>query len=419
MATADPTGRAPSTHACIYWDESISRCGATDHFAEESISCYNEGLCDGFGTCRGCSKYDQGGLKYDEEDGAGGLSQTPFNLQVYNLRAQLQPCCNWAGSIGTFRKQFVAGDEAIKIQSITYPDGVARSDANGQFTITLFENDAIDENSLPVAGGSAVATRDGEDADGNPFPRVNIRYQYRQDNILYAVTAGSYTAFTASDNPALYVINSSTRKAVPIWKPKGSTFNVLNGEKETLCTVAAASPWQEGFTDDNPSAYGCNGAKAECPFYTGPRFTEVVDEKMDTGNRITAKQIMELRFYSKDWKSLSDPRSVWEASFSEPNLWAWVRKLPLGSDDRLLPGPGKFDDGTGRPLIQKVTITDFSTNEPTIDVGAAEAPSVGTQVVGGKPNYPTLIREIQLLSSSLKVLFPLNTTPVDPFEARR
>ena len=94
--------RPPASRTCINWDG--FSCRASDRFAEVDITCYNEGNCDGFGTCRGCSKYATGGLRIDTVDGEGDVTQTPMNLRMYNVRAQIKPCCHWDGEPVSFRK---------------------------------------------------------------------------------------------------------------------------------------------------------------------------------------------------------------------------------------------------------------------------------------------------------------------------
>jgi len=406
---ADPTGRKPSKFPCIYWNG--FRCIADDFFAENDITCFNEGNCDGFGTCRGCTKYDQGGLKYDSEDGRGGLSQTPMNLRIYNLRARIQPCCHWVGETVDFIKDFVRTELSVGIASITAPEGVDINSANGQLIVAGLAQNFPD--GFPGVNGQLVAIKDGEDEFGEPFPRINIRYKTREEHVFRGVSA-----FPQNELDLNYILYLAERKGLPIWRPKGVPIDGELGEATTKCDLPEAAPWQEGFTEENPAAYGCNGAKPECPFYTGPKFTEIIDEKMDTGDRITAKQIMELRFYSNDWRSFSNPREVWEETFSEPDIWAWVRKTELDAGEREPPGPGRFDETTGKPLIQKVTIENLNSDTPIFSVDQPVVPSTGTPTINEAPDYPTLVKEIELLDTTVKVLFPKDTTISTPFRKK-
>jgi len=317
MAHDDSASRNPATVTCVYWNGSL--CIATGLFPEDDISCFHEGNCDGFGTCRDCTVYDVGGLKLGQSDGDGGKTQTPLNLKVYNLRARIAPCCFWDGAPGDFSK-----DASGKLSPVYFPVSTDESD-----------------------------------------PEATIEF------------------------PASFDAGTS---------------------EETKCTLAAAAPWQTLFTEDNPTAYGCNGAKAECPFYTGPKFTEVVDDKMELGNRVTAKQIMELRFYSDNWKEISDPRAEWERRFEQPDIWAWAR-----DGDATNEAGGGATDGNGNPLVQRVTISDLNTDTPTFDVDPSRPVSEGTETVGGVPNFPSLVRELLFLSTGMEVLWPADTEQFDPF----
>lgn len=306
MPFDEPEDRPASAVPCLYWNDDFGACTAASSFSSDEITCYNEGECNGFGTCRGCSHYDQGGLKIGALDIEGGETQTPMNLQMFNVRAQIAPCCYWSGS------------------------------------------------------------------------------------------------------PQLFYWASALSRAAPDFVPADEDPDPAQGEVRTSCSLAAAAPWQTKFTDENSSPYGCNGAKPECPYYTGPRFTEVVDAKMDLGNRITAKQVMELRYYSRKWSDITDPRAEWERLFAQPDIWAWARD----TSSTTLPGAGLFDS-TGHPRVQRVTIRNFYSETPQYEIGAPRSVAFGTPVIGGPPDYPTLIREISSLSQeTLEVLWPPNTTDI-------
>ncbi len=417
---ADPTGRPPSKFPCIYWDG--LGCTATSKFEEDDISCYNGGNCDGFGTCRGCSKYDQGGLKLDSSDGNNGQTQTPFNLQVYNIRAKIGKCCHWNGAPEEFSKQFVKTDESITILGIT--------DSEDNVSLLVAENEASDFDSLPDSGKFS-ASKEGTDENGRPYPVVNITYSRKNEETreLEGVFL-SPKYFSEGPNQGRLVLDTdytlyiAAHKAAPVFKVLGSNIDSAKKEMLTKCTVAEAAPWQEGFTEENPSAYGCNGAKPECTFYTGPRFTEVIDLKMDTGDRVTAKQIMELRHYSQDWRSVSSdafksPRELWEDLFHTPDIWAMARDTTdVGDGVTRTPGKGRFDSTTGKPMIQKVFIDDFTSETPSITVGPPILPEDGTPVTGGTPTFPTLVSAIFDLTPGPRVLFPRGTSASNPFVKR-
>jgi hypothetical protein len=414
---ADPTGRPPSKFPCIYWSGAV--CTATSKFAEREISCYNAGNCDGFGTCRGCSKYDQGGLKIDTVDGQGGHSQDPMNLQIYNLRAKMARCCHWDGATVDFKKTFVKGSLSADISYII------DNENNSDIEIRI-SGDLSNLEEFPQSG-QLVAIREGTDEQGDPFPRVNIIYKNKGPEGFINVSLSPH--YTEGESTTLvlnndYTVYLSEHKATPIFKVIGpDSMDYTTGEMKTRCTLALAAPWQEGFTTENPSAYGCNGAKPECDFYTGPSFTEIVDAKMDHGDRISAKQLMELRWYSQDWASLSNdaakkPRELWEELFEQADIWAGTKASLLEGEAPRTPGRVKKDDTTGKPFIEKVSITDFESSSPNIRVGPSVLPEDGTPVVGGTPSFPTLVRRVFDLTPSLKVLFPRLTSVSDPYVKR-
>ncbi len=415
---ADPTGRPASKFPCIYWDGAA--CTATSKFPEAEVSCYNDGNCDGFGTCRGCSKYDQGGLKVDNSDGAGGLAQTPINLQVYNIRAKIAKCCYWDGAPEDFSKQFVKTDTYIDIDTIV--------DSAEGTTIAVSEHEFSDFDAL-ASSGRFSAVKEGVDSEGNAFPVVNVIYSSKNEETrtLAGVTLSPRYVSEGPDAGTLvidsdYKLYLALHKAAPVFKVIGSTIDTAKKEKLTKCSLPAAAPWQEGFTELNPSAYGCNGAKAECTFYTGPRFTEVIDVKMDSGDRVTAKQIMELRYHSQDWQNVSSdafkkPRELWEDLFQDPDIWAMVRDTTETGVVRT-PGRGKFDATTGKPLIQKVSVDAFDSETPDITIGVPVLTEDGTPVIGGPPVFPTLVKELFPFVPGVKVLFPAGTSATAPFVKR-
>ena len=64
----------------------------------------------------------------------------------------------------------------------------------------------------------------------------------------------------------------------------------------------------------------CNGAKAECPHYTGVCWEYCIDDKMRHGDKVLAEQILELRWHIK--KESWDP-AEYRQVFAEPSLYAW------------------------------------------------------------------------------------------------
>ncbi len=367
-------------NVCIYWETSTTnpdlenvgltgQCVANKTFEETLISCYNGGQCDGAGTCRDCTAYDVGGLKFSHKDttqirtskylyvwnahqnkylqvnnlksgettepntflfsltrsqAEGALNysgyQVPMNLLVYNLRAKFQKCCNWAGS--------------------------------------------------------------------------PVKYLKNQYGVLYAG-----------------VTNGSTYLELP-YLPKNAEGEYVLDNSNTIankCSLGdTTNEWRRPLTVQNPTSYGCNGSKPECPYYTGPKWTYCVDTKMAIGDKISAAQIMELRYYSLDWSSMTNPQAEWTKRFKDPQIWAWS---------------GEFEDRestdtpttTDNPMVRLVSINSFNTVEPVITIGAPEAAVQGTivQLPDGRTvseNYPTLVKELKDVATNISIAWPKSTS---------
>jgi hypothetical protein len=295
---------------CFYWSGSV--CVANSYFVTTLISCYNNGGCDGNGTCADCSKYIYGGLKFGnlsysdasrtDDSTSASYSQTPMDVAMYNVRAYTQKCCNWSGA--------------------------------------------------PVS--------------------------------FSVGTGGALSAVT------------------------------------TKCTKTAAAdfqkPWYYGSANRNK--FPCNGAKSDCPYYTGPKFQYVVDSKMDRGDKISVAQILELRYYSRDWTKYSNPRAEYEKSFAEPDIYAWTGDF---DDAKLLPNGSLsgVPSETSIPRVCKSTLfasdSDASSFDSSLSLGVPIVASTGTTVKGRTPNYPTLIRELSSTISLLEIRWPYKATKAIPY----
>ena len=310
-----------ASNVCIYWETSAvnpqlavadipGRCIASNYFSKTLITCYNDGNCNGSGTCRNCAAYSVGGgiishkdtshiygtvflqewnnelkqyvnvrqlsadeassessflnsLTYYQTTVSANISgeQIPMNLLVYNLRARFHRCCNWRAASFSFKK-----------------------------------------------------TRSG---------------------VLYAKY---YSALSATEVAYLYTNN------------EGVYVNAVT--LGASCSVVEALPWRTPFTTENPTAYGCNGCKPECPYYTGPKWTYCVDSKMEMGDKITAQQILELRFYSTDWTKFSDPEAEYRKRFKDPEIHAWSGKFEFGGTSA--------ENVNDNPMVERVYISDFT-----------------------------------------------------------
>lgn len=353
-------------NTCIYWDATGGVCSAAEYFVHNSISCYDEenNTCKTQGLCLDCSKYSVGGLSYTQYDVLGlyrsgykfeynklvkrylpteeisdntpssvasySYAQTPMHLSIYNLRAQMQPCCYWAGPVFTYSKT---------------------------------NNDVL-VASLPHSGVSA-----------------SLKVDYLKEE----------------ETPHIY---------------SGLNSKYVNARAVSMCTLDSAMPWRLPYTSENDTPYGCNGCKAECPYYTGPRWQYCVDEKMSAGDAISAAQILELRYYSDDWSSYENAQSEWNKRFKNPVIYGWTGQYVDG-------GVG----GVELPLVQEVGINTFISDNAVIYKGPAVPISEGISTAVGASseleyvgeNYPSFITEIDETREYLNIRWPHNTSASHPY----
>jgi hypothetical protein len=180
----------------------------------------------------------------------------------------------------------------------------------------------------------------------------------------------------------------------------------------TYATVASGSitAWLLKDVWSQANTVICNGAKPECPCYTG-KWNYVNDEKMSEGMRITALQAFELRFWTSDWGS----KAEYEAFFGTeiPNFQDAARsdiytytKITRGETpkDSLVEGK-KNTMCVPAPLHQKEFTEDY------VEASAHTYPKLGidpgTTVLAerGQVYYPNLIRDPDVTSAYIR---PLN-----------
>lgn len=118
----------------------------------------------------------------------------------------------------------------------------------------------------------------------------------------------------------------------------------------------------------------CNGAKPECPWYTGVCWEYCIDEYMRHGDYVSAEQILELRYYLRKDKWTDDK---YYASFYEGDIYAW--------DGYLL----DFNNIIPSHRVYFVDFDYFNIDSYSLTLSA------GVAADGVWPNFPTLVREIK------------------------
>ncbi|MCK5015856.1 MAG: hypothetical protein KAS32_02195 [Candidatus Peribacteraceae bacterium] len=379
---ADDLTRVAS-NVCIYWetpelnstleDLGISgRCVATTYFSKSSITCYNDGVCNGFGTCRECRAYDVSHLKFSQKDtthvyGTSFLLEWNSELNKYIPVRELSPD--------------EASDDSFFLDNLTHTQKITSSNISGEqtpFNIAIYNLRARFKKCCNWQAAPFM------------FYKSKSGTLYARDYRSLAVQDYTYLSKNEAGEYATAVALSSS------------------------CSVDVATPWKTPFTEENPTAYGCNGCKPECPYYTGPKWAYCVDSKMEMGDKISAKQVLELRYYSKDWSKFSNPAGEYRKLFKDPEIYAWTGEFEHGGE-----AAEGVDDN---PMVERVYINSFTGSSVSITKDSPEPATPGLRVVGNIPettvSYPTLIKEIQEFSAALTISWPKNTSSSNPFVFR-
>ena len=187
------------------------------------------------------------------------------------------------------------------------------------------------------------------------------------------------------------------------WDGPPAQFSIGPDGKEVpfTCKCAVGDDNVERFWDYQlDEEYGyiapCNGAKHECPHYTGICWEYCIDSKMVEGAKILAEQILELRYYIKreHWgdKSIGDSAigepvttTLYQTSFKDPDIYSWTGTYELSVN---------INTYTSSAVIDSVRnyFSHFDFFEVAHDV---------TTLTNGIPSdtqasdFPTLVRELQ------------------------
>lgn len=294
--------------------------------------------------------------------------QLPFKHQIYRERARLNTCCYWSDTEVSendlkqdqFNRQDRTQPEIFEFIHITTPTGV----------LPNIDVDKILEN------GS--------------LEKINI------------------------PNPDLEQVGGWAHEAVPsfVVAPREYDTLLINGATSvpTKCQKSQAGQWNQGKDGSPP----CNGAKTECPFYTGPKFIYIQDEHMAPGQPVKGQMVQELRQYIKDWTLLSDSQDAWEKSFEEPHIWGWDKEdqpLVRGSD-------GAETNIQDIPVYMILSKVYWDAKKEKAFIKKAPSQETGTESEGGDnnttdedrrdaPKFPTLIPNLGFsIKAPIEVRFP-------------
>lgn len=188
----------------------------------------------------------------------------------------------------------------------------------------------------------------------------------------------------------------------------------------------AGVPW---ITWEVTAKYGgviCNGAKPECPCYTG-RWIYCTDNNMREGMRVTADQILELRFWTSNWTSqeeydsyyMSKPGRTFDgySDVSTSSIYTFThwQKLDVNDPNNSVMMGYKHSMCMPAPMHMREFIPSMYVSKNRViypKINSNTGTSSSSQVA-----FPTLVRELEsidLYTPDISVMYPYYT--IDPWE---
>ena len=424
---------------CKYWDTSTDRC--IYDTTESSPSGYNAGNCDYLGRRTTCDKYECKTIT----DPDTGEEVNDEDLEKYWCIAPNM----FLSGLG---KRINTGSDAPLLSPIPKSEilGYCNGNCDGQGRGTGCGGEP---GVTPIICSYYRPFQLGFGAD-EPH---QLEYEYVDDRVVIKDEALENAYATAGDplgsrlpfSFKLYNLRAYMQKCAYWDSDYGSRFEVnttvsgacvrldVTQDPSVLCTCTeeAARPYSTYATEapggitawllkdvwSDANTVICNGAKPECPCYTG-KWNYLNDEKMLEGMRITAAQALELRFWTSDWGSQEE----YDLFFTEiPNFQDAARALiytytsleRMSTPDESIMKGKKYDMCMPAPINHKefiledyVEISDYTYPRLGIDPGT----TVPTE---GQVYYPNLIRDPDVASSYIRpldIIYPYFS--LSPFE---
>ena len=292
---------------CVNWNSDSHTCGYD--ISSDTPTGYGNGFCDGIGRRSWCNRYDNEG----NED--------------LNEYVCIAPCLERSGLGKPVEGATVPMFTAVPADEILgYNDGKCDGsglgrgeDGEGASLDALLDMNRVCNYYRPYDMGfgftepqQIIRNSDGtinlEAMEEAVMDELNKRLPFNFK--VYNLRAKCQKcAYWNQDSGAQFSV-STTHDGIIL----NVSFGVDGRIAECTCPDTAANPYRtRDLSDDalpilknvwssDAKTVVCNGAKPECPCYTG-EWLYCNDEKMRSGMKITAEQIMELRFWMRDWPS--------------------------------------------------------------------------------------------------------------------
>ena len=449
---------------CQNWVGAEMRCGfATDTTKDDGTPTgYGIGGCDGLGRRHWCSKYlavegyDESGyvcvLPSIERSGSGKQDATvaeyvsirpwrPSEIRGYNADETTNDNIGRCDGLGMGRGIDGLGkttvEELLKLPPIC-KHYKAFSMGFGAVVPRPFHSSPTDPKQYQWKQGityipdTIAKLHDGTPADPLVMMDKRLPYSFKVYNLRAQFQK---CAHWDDDYGTDFYIDEIGADA--------SQFNITLGVdplEKCTCESSVCEPFKTIFWDE-PTVSGvawiisevwaksnsivCNGAKPECPCYTG-KWIYCVDKNMSDGMRITANQILELRFWTSNWSSQAEYDAYFEEKpgptqegFADETVsdiytfTKWKKLDPIDVNNSIMVG-NKHHLCLPAPLTNR----EFIPSEYTT-VTEIEYPKAGQMQGTHGPSdvaFPTLIRELpdgKDILPDITVIYPYPT--IDPW----
>lgn len=317
---------------CSHWDTAKNICAYNDN---EEPTGYGVGLCDMLGRREWCSQYsksatdnleeyvcvapciERSGLGRQIKNELGSLSYRPFlpsEIKGYNPDEStgVGRCDGWGMGRGNQKEEFKTLEEIYifppmcrqyRPQQMGFGAVQPRPFHGSEFPGKPFDPTV---NWIPE---TLKDLHDGSQSDPLNVMPIRLPFIFQVYNLRAKFQK---CAHWDSDSPAFFIIGDYGSDPV--------NYNIeLDSGSRCVCEeVELCDPFRnitEEWVDNLPwvlqdiwAPYGgivCNGAKPECPCYTG-KWNYCNDNLMHDGMRITSDQILELRFWSFPFETKED-----------------------------------------------------------------------------------------------------------------
>lgn len=419
------SGLAP---VCTLWNASQLKCQFTGD--GDKPSGYGMGMCDMLGRRSWCSHYEKS-KDYDpnefacvlpcvERSGKGRqiISENtmsfqpifPAEIQGYNEKEGVGTCDGMGmgrGDKGPFETLEAAWAEQVVCRfyrpQIMGFGAYQPRPYHGSATPGRPFTEGV--NYIPT---SLAELHDQSPADPLSYmdPRLPFSFSVYNSRAMFQICA-----HWKSNRPAFFSVGS--------WGDNPHDFTIdldedpsgLCGCEDSLCdpyrTEIIWDPLLPPMLQYVWAQYGgviCNGAKPECPCYSGD-WLFCTDTNMKDGMRISAEQLMELRFWASNWSSQEEyeefyakkpgPTQKGYADETTSSIYTFRKWLMIEDND---PNKSKME-GVKVDLCQPAPLhmREFIPDEFLIRTQLTYPPLgsyTGTNIQGEGVLYPTLVREL-------------------------